>query len=193
MWIINEPKKVALWNKRHFEEKNGECAICLKYSVFIFVEKIYIKCNFWRVVVRPSNIYDAGFLKVKSEKFFRAEFTLHQNCVVRMNQIPETNKYQTPNFCHFLNHKFLNFFPYCKSLFLVPSFLFFFIDLSTFSLRSVLFFWFIFCLYDCLRNTARVMTPGDVEMNYKHFSWRKKSWQSYLQTNCELWIIQIYK
>jgi hypothetical protein len=30
---------VALWNKRHFEEKNGECAACLKYSVFIFVEK----------------------------------------------------------------------------------------------------------------------------------------------------------
>jgi hypothetical protein len=30
---------VALLNKRHFEEKNGECAACLKYSVFIFVEK----------------------------------------------------------------------------------------------------------------------------------------------------------
>ena len=28
-------------NKRHFEEKNGECAACLKYSVVIFVEKIY--------------------------------------------------------------------------------------------------------------------------------------------------------
>ena len=33
---------VALWNKRHFEEKNGECAACLKYSVLIFVEYIYI-------------------------------------------------------------------------------------------------------------------------------------------------------
>ena len=32
-------KKVALRNKRHFEEKNGECAACLKYSVLIFVEK----------------------------------------------------------------------------------------------------------------------------------------------------------
>jgi hypothetical protein len=38
-WIIHKPKKVALWNKRHFEEKNGECATCLKYSVFIFDEK----------------------------------------------------------------------------------------------------------------------------------------------------------
>jgi hypothetical protein len=34
-----EPKKVALRNKRHFEEKNGECAACLKYSVLIFAEK----------------------------------------------------------------------------------------------------------------------------------------------------------
>jgi hypothetical protein len=32
-------KKVALRNKRHFEEKNGECAACVKYSVLIFVEK----------------------------------------------------------------------------------------------------------------------------------------------------------
>jgi len=34
-------KKVALLNKRHFEDKNGECATCLKYSVLIVVEKIY--------------------------------------------------------------------------------------------------------------------------------------------------------
>jgi hypothetical protein len=47
---------LALWHKRHFEEKNGECAGCLKYSVLIFVEKIYIKCNIWRVAVRPSYI-----------------------------------------------------------------------------------------------------------------------------------------
>ena len=32
-------KNVALLNKRHFEEKNGECAACLKYLVLIFVEK----------------------------------------------------------------------------------------------------------------------------------------------------------
>jgi hypothetical protein len=39
--IIQEPKKVALRNKRHFEEKNGMCEACLKYSVLIFIEKIY--------------------------------------------------------------------------------------------------------------------------------------------------------
>jgi hypothetical protein len=64
MWIIQEPKKVALWNKQHFEEKNGECVACLKYSVLIVVEKIYIKWNIWRVAVRPSYTYDARFLKV---------------------------------------------------------------------------------------------------------------------------------
>jgi hypothetical protein len=49
-------KKAALRNKWHFEEKNGEYAACLKYSVLIFVEKIYIKCNIWRVTVCPSYI-----------------------------------------------------------------------------------------------------------------------------------------
>jgi len=39
MWIIQEPKRVALWNKRHFEEKNWEYAACLKYSLLIFVGK----------------------------------------------------------------------------------------------------------------------------------------------------------
>jgi len=56
MWIIHEPKKVALWNIRHFEENNGECAACLKYWVLIVDEKKYIKCNIWRLAVRPSYI-----------------------------------------------------------------------------------------------------------------------------------------
>jgi hypothetical protein len=48
--------KLSLGNKRHFEEKNGECAACLKYSVLIVVEKKCIKCNIWRVAVRLSYI-----------------------------------------------------------------------------------------------------------------------------------------
>jgi len=37
-------KNLALRNKRRFEEKDGDCAACLKYSVLIDVEKknIYI-------------------------------------------------------------------------------------------------------------------------------------------------------
>jgi len=38
------------------KRKNGECAACLKYSVIIFVEKIYVKCNIWRVAVCLSHI-----------------------------------------------------------------------------------------------------------------------------------------
>jgi hypothetical protein len=38
MWIIQEPNKVALWNKRHFEGEKTDYAACLKYSVWIFVE-----------------------------------------------------------------------------------------------------------------------------------------------------------
>jgi hypothetical protein len=40
MRIIQEPEKVALRNKWHFEQ-TGECAACLKNSIQIFVEKIY--------------------------------------------------------------------------------------------------------------------------------------------------------
>jgi hypothetical protein len=36
-------KKGSIMTKRHFEEKNGECAARLKYSVLIFVENKYIK------------------------------------------------------------------------------------------------------------------------------------------------------
>jgi hypothetical protein len=39
MWIIQEPNKLELWNKLHFEEKkNGDYSPFLKYSVPIFVE-----------------------------------------------------------------------------------------------------------------------------------------------------------
>jgi hypothetical protein len=34
-------------------------------SILIFNEKKFIKCNIWRVAVRPSYIYNARFLKVK--------------------------------------------------------------------------------------------------------------------------------
>jgi hypothetical protein len=32
---------LSLCNKRNFEEKNGECAAFLKYTVLIVAEKIY--------------------------------------------------------------------------------------------------------------------------------------------------------
>jgi hypothetical protein len=36
-------KKDSIMKQRAFEEKNGECAACLKYSVLTFVEKIVYK------------------------------------------------------------------------------------------------------------------------------------------------------
>ena len=64
MWIIHEPEKVALWNKRHFEEqKRRVCSMFKILSTYICWKK-YIKCNIWGVVVHPSYIDDARFLKV---------------------------------------------------------------------------------------------------------------------------------
>jgi len=55
MWIIQEPNKLELWNKLHFEEeKNGEYTQRLKYSVPIFVEQIY-KMQLWRLAVGYVN------------------------------------------------------------------------------------------------------------------------------------------
>jgi hypothetical protein len=36
---MQEPKKQRYKMNGIFEEKNGKCAACLKYSVLIFVEK----------------------------------------------------------------------------------------------------------------------------------------------------------
>ena len=55
-------KKVALRNKRHFEQKNGDCAACLKYSVLIFVEKIY-KMQHLEGCGRPVLYIGRTFLK----------------------------------------------------------------------------------------------------------------------------------
>jgi hypothetical protein len=49
-------KKCSIIKLTAFEEKNRECAACLKYPILIFVGKKYIKCNIWRVAVRPSYI-----------------------------------------------------------------------------------------------------------------------------------------
>ena len=63
MWVIQKPNKVALWNKRHFEEKKWRL-----YSMFkIFSTDICwinIKLGIYRIILRPSYIYDARFLQV---------------------------------------------------------------------------------------------------------------------------------
>jgi hypothetical protein len=49
-------------NERHFEEKNGEFAACLKYSVLIFVEKIY-KMQLLEGSVTPALYIGSAVLK----------------------------------------------------------------------------------------------------------------------------------
>jgi hypothetical protein len=52
MWIIREPKKVALWNKRHFEEKRMENVQHVQNIQYVYLLTKYIKCNVWRLAVR---------------------------------------------------------------------------------------------------------------------------------------------
>ena len=54
MWIIQEPNRLELWNKQHFEEeKNGEYIPFLKYSGPIFVELTY-KMQLERLAVQDD-------------------------------------------------------------------------------------------------------------------------------------------
>ena len=61
--------------RQHYEmngilkRKNGDYTACLKYSVRIFVEK-NIKWGIQRVILRPSYIWDARFVKVKMQNRF---------------------------------------------------------------------------------------------------------------------------
>jgi hypothetical protein len=41
MWIIKKTKNVALWNKQHFEEKNGVCSMFKILSTYSCWRNIY--------------------------------------------------------------------------------------------------------------------------------------------------------
>ena len=66
MWVIQETNKVALWNKRHFEEKKWRL-YCMFKIFSTDICWINIKWGIWRVILRPSYIWDARFLKVKGD------------------------------------------------------------------------------------------------------------------------------
>jgi len=68
--------------KRHFEEKNGECAACLKYSVLIFVEKIY---KMQHLVGGVTPVLHRGRMVVNSEFPLRLDYGRSPNAYV--NQI----------------------------------------------------------------------------------------------------------
>ena len=67
MWIIQEPKKGSIMKKTAFWRKKRRVCSMFKILSIYSCWKKYIKCNIWRVAVRPSYIKDARFLKVKQK------------------------------------------------------------------------------------------------------------------------------
>ena len=52
MWIIQEPNKLALWNKLHFEEKKTDSIEHVSNIQYLYLLNKYIKYNVWRLAVR---------------------------------------------------------------------------------------------------------------------------------------------
>jgi len=46
MWIIQEPNKLELWNKLHFEEEETESIYHVKNIRYLYLLNKYLKCNF---------------------------------------------------------------------------------------------------------------------------------------------------
>jgi len=61
-------KNGSIMKKRHFEEKNGECAACLKYSVLTVVEKKIYKMQHLEVSGTPVLYIGRTVLKVNVEQ-----------------------------------------------------------------------------------------------------------------------------
>jgi hypothetical protein len=56
MCIKQEPKKVALWNKRQFEEKKMESVQHVRKIQYVYLLKKYKKWGVLKVAVCPSFI-----------------------------------------------------------------------------------------------------------------------------------------
>ena len=52
MWKIQEPKKLALWNKLHFEEKKRESVEHVQNIQYLYLLNKYIKLNIWMLAMR---------------------------------------------------------------------------------------------------------------------------------------------
>ena len=52
MWIIQEPNKLALWNKLHFEEKKTESIEHVYNIQYLYLLNKYMKCKVWSLAVR---------------------------------------------------------------------------------------------------------------------------------------------
>ena len=52
LWLIQEPNKLALWNKLHFEEKKTENIEHVYNIQYLYLLNKYIKWNVWRLALR---------------------------------------------------------------------------------------------------------------------------------------------
>jgi hypothetical protein len=95
MRTIQEPKKVALWNKWHFEEKKWRVSVQFKKFSMYICWKQYIKWGVWRVAVCLSYIQDTQFLKVNGPNTLRQTCNLFFGWRGNVNYSPIT---------HILNH-----------------------------------------------------------------------------------------
>ena len=79
--------------------KRGVCSIFKIFSTYIRGKK-YIKCNIWRIAVRPSYVQDAGFLKVKKDNLQRIG-----NVLLQQNQQfqQETNRCPVVSVCAYFH------------------------------------------------------------------------------------------
>ena len=148
------------------KRKNGECAACLKYSVLIFVEKKYKKCNIWRVAVRPSYIKDARFLKVKALNDPRL-CPLYTHHIFRSSS--EYRPFSWRNFFSLQSYSFLLFLR-------ISFFFFFFIFTGTLFFHLLVSLFFRSRLIEGLvaRRRQQLQQVGRHSMLLGQISYRKK-------------------
>jgi hypothetical protein len=52
MWIMQEPNKVALWNKQYFEERKADIMQHVQNIQYGYLLNKYLKCSVWRLTVQ---------------------------------------------------------------------------------------------------------------------------------------------
>ena len=105
MRIIQEPNKVALWNKRHFEEKKTEIMQHFKNIQYVYLLNKYLKCSVWRLALR-YDIYiymSLGFKRL----ILHISFTWIERLKKIRNFLRERKRKKAKLIGHFLRRNYL--------------------------------------------------------------------------------------
>jgi len=87
MRIIQEPNKVALWNKRHFEGKKTEIMQHVQNIQFVYLLNKYLKCSVWRLVL----LYDIYIYMYMSLGFKRLSFLNPRRVTISSTEVKVLN------------------------------------------------------------------------------------------------------